>query len=66
MTDKNNNEKNSYIGYGVGFGLLGGAIFSSLIGMFFDSTLIWAFGPGIGMMIGIVIGTIMDYNNNTK
>lgn len=66
MTDKNNNERNSYIGYGVGFGLLGGAILSSLIGMFFDSTLIWAFGPGIGMMIGIVIGTIMDYNKNTK
>ena len=66
MTDKNNNERNSYIGYGVGFGLLGGAILSSLFGMFFDSTLIWAFGPGIGMMIGIVIGTIMDYNKNTK
>lgn len=43
MTDKNNNEKNSYIGYGVGFGLLGGAIFSSIIGIFFEFPLIWAF-----------------------
>lgn len=66
MTDKNNNEKNSYIGYGVGFGLLGGAIFSSIIGIFFEFPLIWAFGPGLGMMIGIVIGAIKDFNNNIE
>ncbi|WP_041720945.1 hypothetical protein [Alkaliphilus metalliredigens] len=43
MTDKNNNNKkqdnndrNSYVGFGVAFGLLGGATLSSIVGMFFD------------------------------
>ncbi|TCK92663.1 hypothetical protein EDC19_1816 [Natranaerovirga hydrolytica] len=61
MTDKNNNnDENSYVGFGVAFGLLGGATLSSIVGIFFDFPLIWAFGPGFGMLIGIVISSIMD------
>jgi len=73
MTDKNNinkkqnnNDRNSYVGYGVAFGLLGGAVFSTIVGMFFEIPLIWAFGPGVGMLIGIVIGSIMDTNKNNE
>lgn len=39
MTDKNNinkkpdSNKNSYVGFGVVIGLLGGAVFSSIVGM---------------------------------
>lgn len=29
-------------------------------------TLYWAFGPGFGMLIGIVIGSIMDLNKDKK
>ena len=73
MNDKNdinkkqeNNDRNSRVGYGVAFGLLGGSAFSTIVGMFFKFPLIWAFGPGFGMLIGIVIGAIMDLNKNEK
>ena len=80
MNDKNNinkkqdnNDRNSCVGYGVGFGLIGGSIFSTivLIGgsnfptiaeMIHEFPLIWALGPSFGMLIGIVIGSIMDSN----
>jgi len=77
MDDKNNgidtndiknkeekNDENSYVGYGVAFGLIGGAAFSSIAGLLFEFPLIWAYGPGFGMMIGIVIGAVMDANKN--
>lgn len=72
MTDKNNNKKednkykNSYVGYGVAFGLLGGAALSTIIGIFLETSLIWAFGPGLGMLVGIVIAVIMDSNKNKE
>jgi len=72
MTNKNNFNKkqdihrNSYVGLGVGFGLLGGAVCSSIVGMFLNDPLIWAFGPGLGMLIGIVIGSIMDSRKNKE
>ena len=59
---QDSNYRNSYVGFGVAFGLLGGAVFSSIVGMLFKFPLIWAFGPGFGLMIGIVIGSIMDAN----
>lgn len=69
MNDKKNidkkqdqNNRNSHVGFGIGFGLLGGAAFSTIVGMFFEFPLIWAFGPAIGMLIGIVIGVMMDKN----
>ncbi len=83
MNDKNNNNKkqdnndrNSCVGYGVGFGLVGGSIFSTivLIGgsnfpaiaeMIYEFPLIWALGPLFGILIGIVIGSIMDLNNKS-
>lgn len=72
MSDKNNNNgkqdnnSNSYIGFGVGFGLLGGAVLSTIVGMFFKSPLIWAFGPGFGMMIGIIAGSVIDSYKNKE
>ena len=61
MTDENN-DRSPYMGYGVAFGLLGGAVFSSVVGMFFKFPLIWAFGPGIGVLLGIVIGSLLNPN----
>lgn len=72
MNDKNDiykkqdNNMNSHIGYGVAFGLIGGSLFSTIVGMAFKFPLIWAFGPGFGMLIGIIIGSIMDLNKNKK
>lgn len=62
--DKNN--KNYYLSYGIGFGLLGGAFLAVLLGFFLDTPLVWAFAPGFGMLAGIIIGTIMDSNKNKK
>ena len=73
MNDKNNinkkqdnNDRNSHVGLGVAFGLLGGTAFSTIGGMFFEFPLIWAFGPGFGMLTGIVIGSIIDLNKNKR
>lgn len=64
MTDEE--KDSSYIGYGVACGLISGALFSVVFGMFISTPLIWAFGPGIGMMIGIVIGSIMDFKKQQQ
>lgn len=59
MFDKNNKNNNNYfyLGYGISFGLIIGAG----LGMFFNNI---AIGSGFGMLIGITIGTLMDYNKN--
>ena len=62
--DKNN--KNYYLSYGIGFGLLGGSFIAILLGLFLDTPLVWAFAPGFGMLAGIMIGIIMDSNKNKK
>lgn len=64
MADKNkdNNNQASYITYGVAFGLIGGSIVTTIVGLFLETPLVWAFGPGLGMLIGIIIGSIMDLN----
>lgn len=54
------NDRHSSIGFGVAFGLIGGAVLSTVVGLFFKFPLIWAFGPGFGLMVGIVIASIMD------
>lgn len=69
MTDKNNdneNNKNQYLSYGVIFGLLTGALATVIIGMFVKTPLIWTITPGIGLLIGIIIGIIMDANKNNQ
>lgn len=65
MTDKNNN-KYSYIGFGISFGLIGGALTAVIINLFIETPLVWAFTPGFGMLIGIIIGAIIDHNKNKK
>ena len=62
MSEENN--KNYYLAYGIGFGLLGGALFAVILGFFLDTLLVWAFAPGFGMLAGIIIGIIMDTNKN--
>lgn len=64
MKENNKNNKNSYIGFGFGFGLLMGALISVIIGAFTKSTLAWAFAPGLGMLIGIITGAILDSNKS--
>ncbi len=84
MNDKNNiikkqdnNDRNSCVGFGVGFGLIGGSIFSTIVlitgsnfpiiaEMIYEFPLIWALGPSMGMLVGIVIGSIMDLNKIKK
>lgn len=68
MSDNNNqdNGKNTYLSYGIGFGLLGGAVVATILMPFINTPLVWAFTPGIGMLIGIIIGTIIDSNKNNK
>lgn len=72
MSDKNNNDNNYYLSLGVGFGLVGGSLFATIIGFVFglmgDSLflILMGLGPSFGMLIGIVIGIIMDYNKNKQ
>lgn len=61
MNDKNNinkkqdnNDRNSYVGFGIAFGLIGGAAFSSIFGIFFKFPLIWGFGPGFGLLLSLI------------
>ncbi|WP_130808199.1 hypothetical protein [Senegalia massiliensis] len=60
------NNKNYYFSYGIGFGLLGGALLAVILGLFIDTPLVWAFAPGFGMLAGMIIGIAMDTNKNKK
>ena len=64
MSEDNN--KNYYLRYGIGFGLLGGALLAVFLGLFLNTPLVWAFAPGFGLLAGIIIGNIMDVNKNNK
>ena len=69
MTDKNNdneNNKNLYLSYGTSFGLLAGTITASILGMLFETILVWAITPGFGLLAGIIIGMMMDANKNDQ
>lgn len=67
MSNNNkDNKKNYYLSIGIGYGLLGGALSAIIIGIFVETPLVWAFAPGLGMLIGIIIGAIMDENKNKK
>jgi len=59
-------DRNTYVGMGISFGLMGGAALSTIIGLLFDFPLIWAFGPGFGMLMGILIGSVMDSKRNNE
>jgi hypothetical protein len=64
--DKNKNDKNHCLGFGIGFGLLGGALSATIIGIFLEAPLVWTFVPGLGMLVGMIIGIIMDANKNKE
>jgi F0F1-type ATP synthase assembly protein I len=59
MTDENKTKKKSNVGMGIVFGFILGAA----LGFALDNFALWA---GIGMSLGIVIGAIMDMNQNKK
>jgi hypothetical protein len=59
MADKNKSNKKSNVGMGIVFGF----IFGAAIGFALDNFVLWA---GIGMSLGIVVGAIMDMNQNKK
>jgi F0F1-type ATP synthase assembly protein I len=59
MTDENKTKKKSNVGMGIVFGFIIGAA----LGFALDNFALWA---GIGMSLGIVIGAIMDMNQNKK
>lgn len=65
---ENQNNNNRFLSFGIGFGLIAGALFASIGGIFIKSPLIrvfvWALAPGLGMLSGIVIGSLMDHNRN--
>ena len=69
MSDGKNNRHNNkhyFLSFGIGFGLLGGALLASIIGTYFKLPYIWFFVPGLGALIGMAIGAIIDKNNNNK
>ncbi|MCC5909100.1 MAG: hypothetical protein JJT76_01515 [Clostridiaceae bacterium] len=61
MNDKKNSNKDNsgcdYTSLGIPFGLIIGTI----LGLKFNNI---AIGPGIGMLLGIFIGFLIDYNKN--
>ena len=59
MTDENKTKKKSNVGMGIVFGFIIGAA----LGFALDNFALWA---GIGLSLGIVIGAIMDMNQNKK
>lgn len=67
MSENNKKDNNDcYLSYGIGFGLLSGALLAVLLGIFLDTPLVWVFAPGFGMLVGIIIGIAMDSNKNKK
>lgn len=59
MTEENKSKKKSNVGMGIVFGF----IFGAALGFALDNFVLWA---GVGMSLGIVIGAIMDMNQNKK
>ncbi len=67
MSSKNNDdgkqkrrEKYSHLNLAIAFGLLGGAVVSSIFTMFIKTPLVMVVGPALGVLIGIVISSAMD------
>jgi uncharacterized membrane protein len=53
----NRNKDHYYLSLGIGFGLLAGAFLGVMTENFFR----W---PGIGMLLGMGIGALMDYHKS--
>jgi F0F1-type ATP synthase assembly protein I len=59
MTDKNKKKGKSNVGMGIVFGFILGAA----LGFALDNFALWT---GIGLSLGIVIGAILDMNQNKE
>lgn len=56
---KKNNSNDHYLSYGISFGLIiGGGL-----GILFNNI---AIGAGLGMLMGIIIGTLIDYSKREQ
>ena len=55
------NHEHKYLSYRISFGMLAGAT----LGMIIDGIGLYI-GGGIGMLLGIVIGTAIDHSKNKK
>lgn len=60
------NNKNYYLSYGIGFGLLGGALLGVILNTIFETPLVWVFTPGLGLVIGMTAGIMMDAKNKNN
>lgn len=65
-TQEKGKDKVSHVGLGITYGLLGGMMFAVIFSNAFDKTLLWSFGPMVGMAIGILIGSVMDAKDQGK
>lgn len=68
MADHNNEKKSklgNYLAYGMTFGLLGGSILST-IGFMFEIVFIQIAGVGIGFSLGMTVGALLYYFENSK
>lgn len=66
QTQEKREDKVSHVGLGITYGLLGGMMFAVIFSNALDKTLLWSFGPMVGMAIGILIGSVMDAKDQGK
>lgn len=71
MSDKKKHEKHRYLGLSVGYGLIAGSGVGVLaIGLFSGIEAVMNFaipiGASIGMLVGTVIGSLMDAKNKKE
>lgn len=62
--ENQNNEVNPYLAYGVSFGLLAGVVAGAVLMALFDTILVSAVTPGLGMLVGTAVAQAMNSKNN--
>ena len=68
MKKDNNKDEHKYLMYGISIGLLIGTAISAILFIFLDNSIrVWLImGPSLGIMLGIVVGTTIDYEIKKK
>lgn len=71
MSNNQKKDKNHYLGLGIGFGLITGSAMGVLFTSVFngiETGRIFAIpiGAALGMLVGIVVGTLIDSNNRNE
>ncbi len=61
--DKNEEDgDNKYLTYGLIWGPFLGSILAIFLNVFTGNVLVWCFTPGLGFLLGLIVGIIMDAN----